>query len=107
MTTTEALRNGAGTLAETAADAMGELAPKARSHTESVVGAAKDRLVEQKEPSHRGRRLLLGAALLGAAAAVARFLRRTSFGRQVEERVIDLTHHGDAERAAAQETFTA
>ena len=88
MTTTEALKSSAGALAETAAGAVSELADKAKAQAETVVGEAKDRLAERTE-SHRGRTLLIGAALVGAAAAAFRFLRGRLGGSQ--ERVIDLT----------------
>ena len=86
MTTTEALKSGAGTLAETAVDAVSELADKAKAQAESVMDEAKDRLADRHE-SHRGRTLVIGAALVALAGAALRFLR----GRRAEERVIDLT----------------
>jgi hypothetical protein len=94
MTTTTALKTGAGTLAETAAGAISDLADKAREQVDSVMGSIGDAVgVEGKAPTRRRRRVLLGAALLGAVAAAVASLRRTRLGRQVEERVIDLTRH--------------
>ena len=85
MRTPEAIKRGAGTLPETAAGAVTELADKAKAQADAVVGAAKDRLAERGEP-HRGRALLIGAALVAVAGAAFRLLRGRS-----EERVIDLT----------------
>ena len=82
MATTEALKSGATTLAETAADAVTGLAEKAAEKAKDTAGSAKelvterigDRISERKQ-SHRGRSLLLGAALIAAGAAAFRYLR--------------------------------
>jgi hypothetical protein len=115
MTTTEAIKHGTSALAETTLNAVTDLAEKAKSQAESAVGAAtekatekvKDKLAERQESSHRGRRFVLGAALVGAAVGAFRYLRRTSAGRQVEERIIDLTHSkADESAPTAQGTPT-
>ena len=85
MTTTEAIKSGAGTLADTATSALSDLADKAKAQADT----AKDRITDRKE-SHRGRTLLLGAALVGAAAAAYRYLR-ARMGGLGQEPVIDLT----------------
>lgn len=89
MTTTDVLKSGAGALAGTAAGAVTDLAEKAKSQAESVVGEAKDRLSGEQRTSHRGRTLLLGLALVGAVGAAFRYLTRSRRG--ADEQVIDLT----------------
>jgi hypothetical protein len=81
MTTTEAIKHGAGTLADTATSALSDLADKASDLA--------DKARPQRKQSHRGRVLLIGAALIGAAAAAFRVVRARMGGQ--DERVIDLT----------------
>jgi hypothetical protein len=85
MTTAEAIKHGAGTLADTATSALSDLADKAKAQTENLVSEVRD----QRKESHRGRTLLIGATLIGLAAAAFRVLR-TRMGGQGEH-VIDLT----------------
>src|SRR5690349_7929068 len=85
MTTTEAIKHGAGTLADTATSALSDLADKARTQTENLVAEVRD----QRKESHRGRALLIGATLIGLAAAAFRVLRARIAGQ--DDRVIDLT----------------
>ena len=83
MTTTEAIKHGAGTLADTATSALSDLADKASDLA--------DKARDQRKDSHRGRILLIAAALIGVAAGAFRLLRARMGGQ--EERIIDLTQN--------------
>jgi len=94
VNTTEALRNGTALLADTASQAMTDIAERARHQAHVMASDAAERL-EPAPKDRRGRRLLFGAALVGAAVAAVQLVRRTALGRKVEERVIDLTGRTD------------
>ena len=80
--------------AETLKHGTTELAERAKKQAHAVASEAAERLSHHPEPPkrRRGRKLLFGAAIAGAAVALAKLVRRTRLGHVVEERVVDLTH---------------
>ena len=108
MNTTEAVKHGTALLDTTTqavsdiADRAGELADKAKKQAGAVATEAVERLSDRmdtkKRPTRR-RKVLLFGAVAGLAVGVANYARKTTLGRKVEDRVIDLTGGRTSEAA--------
>lgn len=103
--TLETLKSGTTQIAESTGHVVGGIADTAKKQAANVIGEVADRLAEHRttapEPPkrHRGRKVLGIAAGAAALGWLVKLARGTKVGRQVEERIIDLTGGGRTDEA--------
>lgn len=106
--TLDTFKSGTTQLAESTGHVVGGIADSAKKQAASVMGEVAERIAERRGTAperpkrHRGRKLLGIAAGAAAVGWLLKLARGTSMGRQVEERIIDLTGAGRTDEATLE-----